>query len=554
MNSNLTIRLLPLLLSLGLHAQSINSTVGGSQLSDAYGIKTDFKWREISGWTGVGYNEGFALGAYVQVPVTKQSHIGAGDQWLSSYVDTDEFDTHSFSVRGVGFGRTVGKADHEIMALQVVSGFITRQYWYPFLLANSTTSDSSMKQTALTAVVYRRRLSQTLQTHGVAIWDGKFTSIGSVGWKPSSRLEIAGAAGTGSNAPYYAIRGNLHLHSLNIGSSYTVAGKSFHRQEEPYYSTEPVGWNARFEWIPIHGLKVDLNRDHQRTWFTKLPEVESTSNSASIYGEIARFELGSTFSGVRSNTLTGLNRMQMFSVSRQILPRWRSFGAYIRMDSEQLKQESWLATNEIRVSPRLSVRQNFNRVNGTNSFTGGVTWISNRISFSVDNEVYISPLAASFGGKSLFQAWTFSIRLRTPHGTTVNENTFIDPTGKLQWGGYLSGLRYQRLSNAARPEEHAGFSKFVIRGRVVDEDGKGVWGIALQIGAEIVYSDSNGDFFIHVKDGKPLPFAVVSQSSLQSARWVLSSAPISVRGTTEDVPAITVVVQMGSTLLAHGRS
>jgi hypothetical protein len=31
--------------------------------------------------------------------------------------------------------------------------------------------------------------------------------------------------------------------------------------------------------------------------------------------------------------------------------------------------------------------------------------------FNVDNEVYVSPLRAAFGGKTVFQAWTFSIRL-----------------------------------------------------------------------------------------------------------------------------------------------
>ena len=84
MNWKITIRFLPLLLSLGLAAQTVESTVGGSQINDAYGVKTNFKWRELAGWTGIGYNDGFKLGAYLQIPITKDIHIGAGDQWLSS--------------------------------------------------------------------------------------------------------------------------------------------------------------------------------------------------------------------------------------------------------------------------------------------------------------------------------------------------------------------------------------------------------------------------------------------------------------------------------------
>ena len=65
-------------------------------------------------------------------------------------------------------------------------------------------------------------------------------------------------------------------------------------------------------------------------------------------------------------------------------------------------------------------------------------------------------------------------------------NTFVGPDGRLQWGGYLSGLRYDAVgpSNSNSP----GFSKYIIRGTVVDEAGKGVGGIAIQIGDEIVLS------------------------------------------------------------------
>jgi hypothetical protein len=196
--------------------------------------------------------------------------------------------------------------------------------------------------------------------------------------------------------------------------------------------------------------------------------------------------------------------------------------------------------NEIRVNSRLSIRQNYNRMNDQNTFSAGGQWMSNLVSFTIDQQVYISPLAQAFGGKSVFQAWTFSVRLRSFHGTNTNVNTFIDPNGRMQWGGYLSGLRYSAVAPAHNDSPI--FSKYVVRGVVVDETGQGVWGIAFRIGEETVLSDTNGEFFTHVKNAKPLPLAVAADSSIQTSRWSLKSAPSIAQGSLDSAAGAPVRV------------
>jgi hypothetical protein len=93
----------------------------------------------------------------------------------------------------------------------------------------------------------------------------------------------------------------------------------------------------------------------------------------------------------------------------------------------------------LKVNSRLAIRQNYNRMNGQNNFSAGGEWRSKRLSFTVDQQVYMSPLAAAFGGKSVFQAWTFGVRFRSFHGTQANINTYIDPNGKMQWGDTWPG-------------------------------------------------------------------------------------------------------------------
>jgi hypothetical protein len=200
--------------------------------------------------------------------------------------------------------------------------------------------------------------------------------------------------------------------------------------------------------------------------------------------------------------------------------------------------------NEYRVNSHLTVSHTFDWMNGTITNTLGGRVSFNAFSLSADNQIYTSTVAAQFGQKSVFQAWNFTLRFRTPHGTQTHLETVVDPFGKTQWGGYLSGLQYQSLAGpTSSNESHVSFSKYTIRGMVVDESGKGVWGIALKIGGEMVLSGMDGSFFIHVKSKKPVPFAVAPESSLRSARWTLLSAPVSAQGTADDASAITVAVR-----------
>jgi hypothetical protein len=120
----------------------------------------------------------------------------------------------------------------------------------------------------------------------------------------------------------------------------------------------------------------------------------------------------------------------------------------------------------------------------------------------------------------------------------------VAPNGSVEWGGYLSGLRYSSVG--PEHDDSPVFSKYVIQGVVVDETGKAVEGIAIQIGTVTALSNESGAFYLDVKSRKPLPIKVLKESSVQPLPWTLISAPTSAQGTTEDAPAdIQVVVRLG---------
>jgi hypothetical protein len=278
----------------------------------------------------------------------------------------------------------------------------------------------------------------------------------------------------------------------------------------------------------------------------------STINSVDFASSILKARVNFNAGQYASDQYTGYVYTGVAAISRPILPRWTVSGAFVRSQSTVLSQNAYEFSNLFRVSNHLQVKQNVSRVGGKDNWTFGGEWSSNAISFTIDNQLYTSAVANQFGQAPVFQAWTFSIRVRTPGGTTSRMSSTVDPFGKIRIGGYMTGLRYRAASDIhGASNSIPQFTKYVVCGKVVDERGKGVAGIAVQIGKEVVYSDIEGEFFTHVKNSKPMLFAVAADASIQTSRWSLASAPTVAQGTPEGAPVpLRVIVQMASSLRA----
>ncbi len=526
---------------------SVSTTAGGDQIYNAYGIQTAFTWHNLSGWTGIGCNNGVKVGGYLRVPLhrteakqSSESHLDLGDQIISAGLDTDDFGGHSFSVRGAGISHNT-KTSHS----QLFGGLLLEESMLPYMHTGSTV------QTPLVVMNLSRQLTKTLQTHTLNTFDGKITSIESFSWKPTKSWILSGAGGVGAGSGYGAVAGEYLQKRMDLRTSYTVAGSKFQRQETPYYSQEALGLNARASFSPIDAVNINYSHDNSRTSIVGYPSITGVSDSGSVSAAGAGFTVNTSAGTSTIVGMIGQTKSESISVSRAITSRWRAFGSFINMDSPLFKEQVEIAVNEFKISSRLTVTQDFNRMNGQNTFSFGGHWVSNRISLSAEQQTYISPIAVALGGKPIFQAWTFGIRLRMPHGATTNLTTIVDPTGKVQLGGYLSGLRYSSIG--PEHDDSPSFSKYSVQGVVNDEAGKGVAGIAIQIGKETVLSNESGVFYLDVKSRKLVPMRVVKELSVQPLRWELTSAPSAAQGTTEDAAVpVHVVVQMTSSLVASG--
>jgi hypothetical protein len=533
--------------------QSIETSIGGSQMLGMVGAQSTFQDSRRFGWSGIGYQDGVRSGAYLNVPVKMFSlsdvkpyryddkyRLGIGDQYLDSSLTVDEYG-HTFTGRGVSLLYHTKSSD-----IQAFTGVFSQDEAQSYLHAVQ-----QFDMNPAGALVGQFRLSKTVSLRSLNIAGNGLTSIQSLRWSPTKSWHLNTAAGIGSNHGYLANETDYQNDHLRLRASYTVANHSFHRQDGYNFDIEPLGLNARIEVHAGQNTIIKFNHMHDLMVVPKYLYTQNSSigtqDEADFTTSFLGFRAGAVVSANSSDTYVGKQYTGVVSLYRPILPRWNSSIAYVRNASSAQNGEAYQGRNDFRLSNHLDVSQNFSRLNGVNNNTFGGQWSSNRLSLSVDNQIYTSQAAAQFGQKSIFQAWTFSLRFRTPHGTQTHLETTVDPFGKVQWGGYLSGMRYRGIGDASDPGSNAvTFSKYVIKGSVVDENGKGVWGIAVSVGGNTVISGSDGEFFIHVKNSKQQPISVLPESSLLTSHWSLTSAPPDARGLPEGATGnpVRVVVQM----------
>ncbi|MBL8981634.1 MAG: hypothetical protein JNL26_05590, partial [Gemmatimonadetes bacterium] len=86
-------------------------------------------------------------------------------------------------------------------------------------------------------------------------------------------------------------------------------------------------------------------------------------------------------------------------------------------------------------------------------------------------------------------------------------------------------------------------SGYLASGRVVDTTGAPVDGAAIEVGGELVYTDSRGRFFVRRPSRNPVSLTVVLNDFLGGGVWEVVSAPAEVRPAPDDraVPAVIVV-------------
>jgi hypothetical protein len=392
-------------------------------------------------------------------------------------------------------------------------------------------------------VFFDRELSPTLHFYSFNIVSNRQTSIQSIEWTPRKNLHLAASAGIGSNQKYGAASLEYDRSWIKLLAGYVESGRAFQRirVDNPILS-ETDRENIRLELIPRHWLHLSYDRENYVSPDTKGLFPRARVNGYGAFVTAAGF----IFHGDLFDSQTGAgNSRAMSGGVRRNFKNWLDLSEdYFRSVQEkgQLSQ-ALVTTVREKITRRIWLSQYINRGNGQTSISYGGTFFSNRFSFGVDYQTVYLPLVA--GAQSQFkQVLVANVRLLLPHTIELNGMTDVDPAGKVRYTGYFSSFLYHGLGASApgAPAAGPGMHAYVVRGRIVDQNGEPVRGAAVRVQGEIAFTNSEGEFELRRRHAEECAFEVALNDFMVAGRYEVVQAPKKVKSVREEMATVEEII------------
>jgi hypothetical protein len=229
-----------------------------------------------------------------------------------------------------------------------------------------------------------------------------------------------------------------------------------------------------------------------------------------------------------------------FTVSRSITRKVDgSVSYYHNLSGPRPRATYLISTVRETISPKISLLQVINRTPGNTSFLFGGSYITNRVSVSVDYQTVYNPFLAN----PLVTGVGVTLQLKLWGGFQVNANTFRSPDGKLRYTGSLSTLMTPNLHLSRGDEKPAPkFGDYIVRGQVRNERGSPVEGAAILLGDRTVFSNGAGEFLLRLDKPQQMPLTVLVEEFLSPLHFTVVSAPSTVVATPEKSATDVLIV------------
>jgi hypothetical protein len=269
------------------------------------------------------------------------------------------------------------------------------------------------------------------------------------------------------------------------------------------------------------------------------PAIRATGNSVFAGGVWSNTRLTAGLYDSRSEGISNLS--SYFGVGRE-LAYW--------LDAEVLVLQSRpeglpatttpLANLRWRLSSRIGLSQQVSFHEGHPTVLFGASLMTPIGDFVVDYQIVHQPLKPTNPFRS---ALNLTARLQLgKYSTSVG--TYVQPDGSVDYSASGSTFLYMGSLGGAQPQQVGGrMARYVIRGAVRDEEGPAVEGAAVDIGGEVVFTNSSGEFFLRVGRPSRSSVRVLTEEFLLPGRWEVVSAPAEVEAGPETSPGIAIILR-----------
>lgn len=511
-------------------AQVFQVQGSGSSLFAGYGGLLNVWGDGYEASLGVGYLDGLKLGVSARRLLARRDTLRLGNDLLPLTLESDVFGGGGVVfAQGASIQRRRGRT----------------QTWV-FAGASATTlaAPSFGAQRPVHAMGYarvRHDFNRQLYATGHAVTTDRQTLLGSASWTPRLGVRTSATLGLGNNAPYGALGLDLSRPTLEVKASLAGLGRHFRRTAAPMpLQTELERENALVIWKPREGWSLGMGRQHfrQDSVFSGIPRsatlTQLTASAALRRTTVSGGHLWSAAGGRPSVT--------SYLTTRQSVGQRLQGELYLLRVWEPRPSRGTTPVLLLResITSELSLLQTITRDRGRTSVNFGGSMSRGLSSVSVDYQVAHSPYLTA---NPFIQTMGVNARLHV-RGVSLSIGSFVTPDGRVHYSAQGNTFLYRGAAGIGAPDAGATrVSGYLASGRVVDTTGAPVDGAAIEVGGELVYTDSRGRFFVRRPSRNPVSLTVVLNDFLSGGVWEVVSAPAEVRPAPDDraVPAVIVV-------------
>ncbi len=502
---------------------------GGSSLNGGYGGTANFWRSNVDGWIGLGYLDGFRAGAFLRTAVKKDT-LRIGNDALVMRLPTDVF-TPGFNLLVQGISFTGGNARSSYLAF---GGASSAGLGAPSFQASSV-------EEPMGALFLQHRVAPTVRLTATALLADQQTALPGVQWQPTPDLTTALVAGVGSGRPYAASSVVLRQGPLAVKASYAWNPDRFRRAAVATPNQTEVD---RENIMVTYELSPELSVGAGRQNFVQdsadsKPAIRAAGNTLFAGGVWQDTRLTAGLYDSRSEGISNLS--SYFAIGRQVA-HWLDAEVFLLQSRPEGMPAvtTPLVNLRWRLSSRVGLSQQISLHSGRPTVLFGASLMTPIGDFTADYQVVHQPLQPTSPFRS---ALNLTARLQLGKYST-RVGTYVQPDGSVDYSASGSTFLYMGSFGGAQPQQVGGrMARYVIRGTVRDEAGNPVEGAAVDIGGEVVFSNSTGAFFVRVGRPRRSPVKVLTEEFLLPGQWEVVSAPAEAEAGAETRPGIEIVLR-----------
>ena len=512
------------------HAQSFRVQAGSSTLTRATGGSFDVRGRTYDASIGAGEIFGrFRVGALVRKK-TKNSTLSFGDDAVDFALPTDTLGgRYYFLARGAGL--TVARPGFSLFAL---AGTTANSVGAPFFRAADASGPLGL-------VFFDKQIAPRWRFFSRNVIAERQTSLQGVEWIPRASLKVAAAGGIGAGEGYASASAHYDGGWLVAHGGYVAAGRQFRRiQIDSPSSSESDRENVSVTIRPSASWSLNASRQN-------LLQPDSKGGAAA---RVTVNHLGGNLNAAGFRVTAGLfdahgertdNLGASIGVGRALTETVDASLTYFTSTSGRGPASgSFAATFRETLGPRLTLVQIATHASGQTSLKFGGSFLSNPVAVGIDYQTVYAPFRV---GNPFVQAITLHVRVLI-RNVPLQVATFTTPTGRTRYMVSGSQSWYRSPGGSGSAPDTIRLARYLIQGRVIEENGRPVPGAVLRISGEFVLTDSAGQFFLRMKKAAPCRIEVATDEFPGPGYFQVTSAPGSVVPATDDTSVpITIRVR-----------